>query len=163
MSDAHLGYGRASAYIGRRSNTWTSGTFNAIQLLMGRRLPPSVNLFMTRLPHELDARDSVEDARAVMARAGVRHLPIMDGAKLFGVISSRDLAGEGVNDEHQLAQLCVRDVLVVGPTDTVVRAAEEMLRLRVGSAVVMDQGTVVGIFTTADVMSALIAAYKAPA
>ena len=114
---------------------------------------------MTRLPHELDARDRVATARKVMETSGIRHLPIMDGAKLLGVISSRDLARKGLDRDSLLRDLCVRDVLVVQPTDTVVQAAEKMMRRRVGSAVVVDQDTVVGIFTNADALAALVAAF----
>lgn len=124
---------------------------------MPKRRPPTVSEFMSRLPHELDRRDTVARAREVMNTSRIRHLPILDGARLHGVLSQRDLKES--DPQTCLGEICVRDVVTVSPTDSVVHAARSMLRRRVGSAIVVDAGVVVGVFTTSDALTTLIAAY----
>jgi acetoin utilization protein AcuB len=125
---------------------------------MPRRRPKAVNEYMSRLPTELDRRSSAADARAAMAKGDHRHLPVMDGPRLFGILSSRDLV-PSVDDATPLSEVCTCDVLTVAPTDTIVDAARGMLRRKVNSAVVLDGEIVVGIVTSSDVMTALIDAY----
>lgn len=129
---------------------------------MPRRGPPSVSDCMSRLPHELSRLDTVAEARAVMADSGVRHLPVLDGPRLYGVISERDVPERGVEGAIRLEDICVRDVFTLSPTDTVVAAARGMLRRNIRSAVVVDGGVVVGIFTTSDALAALIRLYDKP-
>lgn len=126
---------------------------------MGKRRPPAVNEYMTRLPYELDRRDVVAQARITMTGSGIRHLPIMDGSRLFGVVSQRDLLPATVEALAPLGEICKRDVVTIAPTDSVVHAARTMMRRKVGSAIVVDAGMVVGIFTTTDALSALVGAY----
>jgi CBS domain-containing protein len=40
----------------------------------------------------IGADDSVEEALATMARAGVRRLPVIDGHELVGMVSQADIA-----------------------------------------------------------------------
>jgi CBS domain-containing protein len=115
---------------------------------------------MSRLPYELDRRESVQQARIVMHGSGIRHLPIMDGAQLFGVVSIRDVPRGVVDGNTRLSEVCARDVFTVSPTDSVVEAARGMMRRKISSAVVLDAEVVVGMFTSNDAMAALIAAYE---
>lgn len=46
---------------------------------------------MTAAPHTIPAESSAHDAALAMAHYGIRHLPILDGGKLIGVVTERDL------------------------------------------------------------------------
>jgi Predicted signal-transduction protein containing cAMP-binding and CBS domains len=49
---------------------------------------------------------TVGDAMVVVNAKGCRHLPVMDGDRLLGVISSRDLINEVVSgQEHRISEL----------------------------------------------------------
>ena len=46
---------------------------------------------MTKDPITIDVEQSVSDARSLMYSRGIRHLPVMEGSSLFGVVSDRDI------------------------------------------------------------------------
>src|SRR5687768_12355605 len=51
----------------------------------------SVKEWMTKDPVTVDADTDTEEAAAIMATHGFRHLPVVDGEKVIGVISLRDV------------------------------------------------------------------------
>ena len=58
---------------------------------------------------------SLREAAKVMADRWIRHLPVLDGGKLVGVLSQRDLAGVlagALNEPEALAQLVEASELV---------------------------------------------------
>ena len=123
---------------------------------MSRRAP-LIREYMTHLPVEIEEFETVADAERAMQQQGVRHMPVMSGANLKGIVSQRDIlqarAAKGKDvDNMPLDQLCQTDVLTVSPVDPLNAVATQMLERRVGSAIVMDGGFVVGIFTATDAL-----------
>ena len=60
-------------------------------------------------------RTSLREAAKIMADRWIRHLPVLDGGKLVGVISQRDLAGVlagALNEPEALEQLIEASELV---------------------------------------------------
>ncbi len=58
---------------------------------------------------------SLREAAAIMAERWIRHLPVLDGGRLVGVISQRDLAGVlagALNEPEALEQLIEASELV---------------------------------------------------
>jgi CBS domain-containing protein len=51
-----------------------------------------VSAWMTKDPQSAEPDTTIEDAAAMMLRSGFRHLPIMQGRTVRGVVSLRDLA-----------------------------------------------------------------------
>ena len=51
-----------------------------------------VSAWMTKDPRSVEPDTTVEDAARMMLRNGFRHLPIMEGRTVLGVVSLRDLA-----------------------------------------------------------------------
>jgi CBS domain-containing protein len=54
-----------------------------------------------------------------------------------------------------IGEMMARDVLSVAPEDTIGEAAQKMVDRGVGSAVVLDYGRLIGIFTERDLMRAV--------
>ena len=54
-----------------------------------------------------------------------------------------------------IGEMMARDVLAVAPEDTIGEAAEMMVERGVGSAVVLDYGRLIGIFTERDLLRAV--------
>ena len=52
---------------------------------------PTVGSVMTRFPYAADASTGVVEAGALMDEQGIRHLPVVDGGEIVGIISDRDL------------------------------------------------------------------------
>jgi CBS domain-containing protein len=50
-----------------------------------------VSDWMTRHPETIDVTDGTDHAASLMIHGGFRHLPVVDGARVAGIISIRDL------------------------------------------------------------------------
>lgn len=120
----------------------------------------TVNQYMTHLPVECEQIQTVADAESLMADHHVRHLPVMSGLRIQGIVTRSGLLqkrlehGEAL-DAMLLEDVCEKDVLTVSPVAKVSEVVEQMLARRVGSAVVVDGEYVVGVFTTTDSLKLL--------
>jgi len=123
---------------------------------------PQVIAFMTPFPHSIDVDAPLEDAHKLMRRRRFRHLPVISGGEIVGVLTDRDIKlvlgpDFGSPDERELR---VRDAYVerpcVVPASTpVAKVARVMAQNRIGSAIVTKHGKLVGIFTVTDACRAL--------
>jgi acetoin utilization protein AcuB len=120
--------------------------------------------YMTSAPDTIEEHESLDEARRMMFRLGARHLPVLHGDGLAGVISQRDIATiESLPFGRKLSELEVKDAMTPNPftcgPDAMLHAvATEMAEHRYGSAVVVDRihpAKVLGVFTTTDALSAL--------
>jgi CBS domain-containing protein len=115
---------------------------------------------MTHLPVEAERCETVVDASKLMAKQHIRHLPVMSGSRLTGIISEGDVLaaqlrwGAGA-DLKPLEEICQKEVLTVSPVTPIDEVTDRMLSRQVGSAVVVDGGYVVGMFTTTDALRLL--------
>lgn len=93
-----------------------------------------------------------------MRRRAVRHLVVMDGGQVVGVLSERDLggrAGARIRRNRTVRDLMTRRIEVADPEATVDDAANLMRERLIGSLPVMDGDDLVGIVTATDVFEAL--------
>jgi acetoin utilization protein AcuB len=132
--------------------------------LNGRRSPEprtiTIAEVMTTAPHTIGADQKLTRAHDVMRQHGLRHLPVLDGGKLVGVLSQRDLyfveAIGGVDARVDSgAEAMAGDLYTVAPGDCVRDVARTMGLNKYGCAVVVDRGHVVGIFTATDALALL--------
>jgi acetoin utilization protein AcuB len=110
-------------------------------------------------------RDTVAHARFLMHQSGVRHLPVVEGHNVVGVVSERDVrapALPGWRDFEQVA-LDGTEVAVVMSTppatmhpDDSAHAAANLMRGRKISCVpvVSNDSRLVGIITSTDILEA---------
>jgi acetoin utilization protein AcuB len=120
-----------------------------------------VRQFMTPSPETVDLRCSVARAYETMQRLKIRHLPVVDGTKLVGIVSERDLClaktAHGIDtSDIGVGEVMTRDIYTVEPDTPVEEAARAMVDGRFGSAVVLVRGRVAGIFTTTDALRVLV-------
>jgi acetoin utilization protein AcuB len=90
----------------------------------------------------------------------IRHLPVLDGGKLVGMVTERDLhLVETLRDvdprEVIVDEAMSNHVYSVDPDIALDVVAETMAEHKYGSAVAIQNGKVVGIFTTNDACRAL--------
>ncbi len=120
---------------------------------------PTVQKYMSTSPHTVGSDQSVAHAHHVMRELKIRHLPVLRGGQLVGMITERDLAlVEGLRDVDPTT-LMVDDVMAQGvytvaPDAPIDEVLNEMASKKYGSAVVVQNHKVVGIFTTVDVCTA---------
>jgi acetoin utilization protein AcuB len=120
----------------------------------------SIAEVMTTSPHTIRADEKLARAHDVMREHGLRHLPVLDGGMLVGVLSQRDLyfveAVGGVDARvDSVAHAMASEIYTVAPGDCVRDVARSMGENKYGCAVVVDRGHVVGIFTATDALALL--------
>jgi CBS domain-containing protein len=54
--------------------------------------------WMTRHPETIESDDTTDHAAALMIHGGFRHLPVVDGGKIKGILSIRDLMRVALED-----------------------------------------------------------------
>lgn len=120
-----------------------------------------VRRHMSASPHSIASRCTLAEAHQLMRDRGIRHLPVIDDGRLVGVVSQRDLylleTLKGVDAARELVEEAMTsDPFVVGPDTPIDEVAEQMILRRQGSALVVEQENVVGIFTSTDALKALV-------
>jgi acetoin utilization protein AcuB len=123
-----------------------------------RRIP--IQKYMTQAQHFASPEESVLLAYERMLEHDIRHLPVVRGGALEGVLFRSDLKLVESLDPAVVRPIKVESVMVteyytVGPDEALDVAAREMSKRKWGSALVLDQGKVVGVFTTTDALRAL--------
>jgi acetoin utilization protein AcuB len=106
---------------------------------------------MKRKVETISAGEPVGAAVERMRQRRIRHLVVMRGKDLAGIVSDRDLASLTPGDSR------VEDVMsapaVSATSDMTVRKAANLLRGRsIGCLPVMEDGDLVGIVTTTDLL-----------
>ena len=121
---------------------------------------PEIREYMTPSPHTIAPNRSLAAAGRLMREHHLRHLPVLDGGRIVGVVSERDLflveSFPGVNPtDVRVEEAMVQDVFTVSPNMPLAEAIETMIDRKVGSAIVCEGDRVLGVFTTIDALRAL--------
>lgn len=112
-----------------------------------------------RPPVAVRSDDSLDMALQAMLWGRVRHLPVVDGQRLVGVLSQREVLGYHVRVGARLAARApVKEIMsvppiTVGPDDTVASSVERMVQNRVGCLPVVDAGKLLGVVTRTDLLT----------
>jgi acetoin utilization protein AcuB len=122
-------------------------------------LMPTVSHFMTREPYSVASTDSLRRAHDLMHRYEIRHLPVLDGGQLVGILADRDVAVVGAIPGVDLHYVEVSRVMeppldVWGETP-IDEVSSLMLSRKRDCVVVRGGHGVEGIFTATDALHAL--------
>lgn len=120
---------------------------------------PAIQKYMTTTPRFLAPDDTLTQAHAIMRELNIRHLPVCEGSKVVGVLSDGDLFRAESLREADPNTLRAKDVMTgdpytVSPQAALDEVVKEMASKKIGSAVVVDNHTVVGVFTATDALVA---------
>jgi acetoin utilization protein AcuB len=121
---------------------------------------PTIQKYMTTAPHSIGVEQTLAHAHDVLRQHHIRHLPVLQGGKLVGMLTQRDLALVETLKDVDPRSVKVEDamsteVYTVSPDAALDEVVSEMAEKKYGSAVVVSNQKVVGIFTTVDVCTAL--------
>jgi acetoin utilization protein AcuB len=127
--------------------------------IMTKPIPP-IRKYMSTDPYTIGVDQTVAHAHAFMQAHGIRHLPVLSGGALIGLVSLRDLHFiESLRDVDpttvMVAEAMSTEVYAVSPDAPLDEVVDNMAEHKYGCTVVMDNHHVVGLFTTVDVCSAL--------
>lgn len=116
--------------------------------------------FMTTAPHTIGKGETLEAAHLLMRKHLVRHLPVLEGGEVVGLLSLSDLQLiETLKDvdprEVLVEEAMSRSPFEVPPDALLDEVAADMVARRLDSAIVVDRDRPVGMFTTSDALRAL--------
>jgi acetoin utilization protein AcuB len=133
-----------------------------------RQLRDPVARFMTFAPHTIGQEQPLALAHSMMRKWNVRHLPVLHGGELVGILSQRDALKVGTLPDVDPEKVTVEeamtsDVYTVPPETSLAQVASEMAEHKYGSVVVMSGTHLAGIFTAIDAIRALLEIARAEA
>ena len=115
--------------------------------------------YMTKDPCSIGVEQTLTQAHELMRARRIRHLPVLAAGKLVGVISQRDLSLIEALSDVDPATVPVDDAMsepyTVTADESLAAVATVMADKKYGSAVVMADDRLVGLFTTTDALRAL--------
>ena len=112
----------------------------------------------------LEATDKLDLAEGIMRLGRIRHLPVVDGDRVVGLLSQRDLFRATVSsllqlrgdaEREWLATISVRDVMTthvftVAPSVSLRAAVHLMIGERIGCLPVVEDDKLVGLISESD-------------
>lgn len=127
--------------------------------------------WITREVITIQPEASVKEAFMLLKSMGIRHLPVVKGGVLKGIVTDRDLRRPKlsdvfkswdhlyrINDEIQVEDIMVSPALTIPEEATIREAAEIMAKNRIGALPVTDKkGKLDGIITESDILRAFAA------
>lgn len=121
---------------------------------------PQVQRFMSTSPLTINGDLTLLQAKHFMKEHSIRHLPVLEGGHLVGVISEKDIdyiqGFKGVDIKlEKVSNAMTSDPYVVEANAHLDEICKEMARKKIGSALVQDNKKIVGIFTWVDALNAM--------
>lgn len=119
-----------------------------------------IEKLMTPSPHSIGPEQTVATALKLMRSHGVRHLPVLDGGNIIGLVSERELElvstlGASNPERSSVEQAMIPDPYWAEVDTPVAEVASKMADRKLGSAVITKNGKLAGVFTTTDALRAL--------
>ena len=101
--------------------------------------------------------ETVSAAQKIMSSHGIRHLPVLDGKKIMGILSERDIIlGRAVYRDRAfegnvfVKDICLFNECAVNADAHLDEVARFMSKARLDAVVVVENKEPVGIFTSTD-------------
>ncbi|MCE9578939.1 MAG: CBS domain-containing protein [Deltaproteobacteria bacterium] len=120
---------------------------------------------MSRTPLTIGRDQPMSEAHRLMRTHVIRHLPVLHGGRLVGLVSDRDLHLVETLRDVDPQKVTVEEAMspepyVVTPEQPIDAVVAAMAERKLGSAVVMRDREVLGIFTTIDALHAFAAVLR---
>jgi acetoin utilization protein AcuB len=116
-----------------------------------------ISRLMTNGATTVSSHDTLRTAATLMESGGFRRVPVVDEDQLVGIVSDRDIrAHSGYLDLTKVTAAMTSDPKTVTPRMSVEDAARLMITHKIGGLPVVEDGKLVGILTTTDVLKAFL-------
>ncbi|MDN5513912.1 CBS domain-containing protein [Ectopseudomonas composti] len=114
------------------------------------------------LLYSIDADDSLLDGLRIMAEKGIGALVVLSGGRLVGIVSERDYVRKVALAERsmlgaKISEIMTRDVISVGPRDSLQHCMELMTERRLRHLPVLAEGELIGLLSIGDLVKETIA------
>jgi len=136
---------------------------------MKKRTP--VSAIMTSDVITVNHDDDLETAEALFKKHKIRHIPVVRGKKIIGMLSYTDLLrisfADAVDEDEQqvdtvvynmftIEQVMAKNLISVNANTTIKEVAEILAKKEFHALPVLDNDKIVGIVTTTDLINYLI-------
>ena len=133
-----------------------------------------VSNIMTTDVLTVNVANTLKEANEIFVNQHIRHLPVVSGEKLVGILSQTDIlrisfgntfednqsdADEAIFDMLSINQVMKHSPKTVGPEDTLKEAAEILAEKEFHALPVVENNKLVGIVTTTDIINYFIEQY----
>ena len=128
-----------------------------------------VDEIMTRKVITIKTGDTLYKAQELMVKNSIRHLPVVQGKELEGIITESDIRGAFITKsigsgkitvldpkQMKVSDYMTRDPQTVGPETNVEDAALLIYKNKIGSIPVIDNNKLVGIISILDMLGLFI-------
>jgi acetoin utilization protein AcuB len=114
--------------------------------------------------------EKMTTAKKILQEKGIRHVPVVDGKKLVGLVTNMDIRKAEASpatsleirelhyllDKLKVSEIMTRNVITIAPDISVEEATTLMHDNKIGCLPVVEDGNLVGMITENDVMEILI-------
>jgi len=136
---------------------------------MLRKAP--VTTIMTQHVITLNKKDTLETAEKLFKKHHIRHIPVVSGKAIIGMLSYTDLlrisfADSAYEDDEyidsvvynmfNIEQVMVKKIVCVSPSNSIKEVAEILAHSEFHALPVVDGNTLIGIVTTTDLINYLL-------
>lgn len=128
-----------------------------------------ISELMTKNVVTVEADQLLRDVVDLMRLKKIRHLPVVSGAKLVGIVTDRDVKRalpsvfsgdqeefERVLSDTRVEQVMTKDPFTLRPTDEVKEALKALIERKFGGIPIVSDGKLVGIVTDIDFLRAFL-------
>jgi CBS domain-containing protein len=112
-----------------------------------------VRNFMTPDVVSVEIPGNRDDVLKILKRTGISGVPVLKEGKLVGIITRKDMLRKA--EETQLGLLMTRNPVTIGPDATLADAATLILKHKVRRLPVVEDRSLVGILSVADLITAI--------
>jgi acetoin utilization protein AcuB len=109
-------------------------------------------------------------AMNILHQKRIRHLPVVQGGKIVGIVTERDVRRAGASDstslsifelnylldEIKVSSFMTKKVITVSPDEPIEAAAKIIYDHKIGALPVVDQNQLVGLITSSDILETFI-------
>ncbi len=115
-----------------------------------------VGAWMTHNPVIAEPGEKLTSVEAKMREGSFRSVPVVSDGNLLGIVTDRDLRSHtGFLDHATASDAMAQDLVTVTPSSSIREAARLLRERKIGGLPVVEDGSLVGIITTTDVLAAL--------
>ena len=130
-----------------------------------------VSTIMTKDVITLNHKDNLETAELLFKKNNIRHIPVVNGEQIIGMLSYTDLLrisfADAVDEDEQdidtivynmftIEQVMAKNLISVEASSTIKDVAEILSKREFHALPVLNDGKLVGIVTTTDLINYLI-------
>jgi CBS domain-containing protein len=139
---------------------------------MKKRTP--ISTIMTKEVITLNNTDNLETAELLFKKNNIRHIPVVNGKKIIGMLSYTDLLrisfADAVDEDEQevdtvvynmftIEQVMAKNLISVNSDVTIKEVAEILAKKEFHALPVVEDNKLVGIVTTTDLINYLISQF----